>query len=356
MDDAAQPVTEVARAGRALRDALDDPATLALAADRLAGAAEDGLARLDAAGAAPGLAPEADDPAGLLAAALSHLDIAGTMLAASRAVGEHGPPEPEALDGPLRRIDATATLLAGQAALAVPAAPPRSTSVAEAAASLKEQLDRTVEDIVSRSTTVIGGSLTGIHDRGPAAVRRAWDLIDQKLHLDQIGGKLARIGLRALRGALAMLARIVPAAWLTDVRARVDRLIAAVDRNGPGRAVVAAVLGADHPPEPAAPQPSTVDVARLDRGTGDLAALAASYGRLMDLCGGIGSGIGVAATVAGALRLAIPQLGAMILAAHVLLVGCVVVLGRDHIDAGAGMPAGHGLVRGVRTIVAEATG
>jgi hypothetical protein len=159
-----------------------------------------------------------------------------------------------------------------------------------------------------------------------------------------------------------MLARILPAKWLTGVRSGVDRLIASVDERGPGKAVVGAVLGADRLAVVTRLDQSTLDKARLDRGTGDLAELDAKFGRLMDLCGGIGTGIGLAAKFTVVLRLSIPQLGVLIMAAHLLVVAGVLVLGRDHIDAGVSGDdmrdeAGddRGLVRGVRTIVTEAT-
>jgi len=132
------------------------------------------------------------------------------------------------------------------------------------------------------------------------------------------------------------------------------------------------VLGADKLAELGRIDQSTLDKARLDRGTGDLAELDAKYGRLMDLCGGIGSGIGLAAKFTVVLRLTIPQLGVLIMAAHQLVVAGVLVLGRDHIDAGVTADDaqddkpdkdtdkdtdldGRGFVRGVRSIVAAAT-
>jgi hypothetical protein len=362
-ESAARSTLQVVQAGRDLRDALGDPEELARAADRLASTAESTIAELDRADAAPGIALVPEDAEDLLAATLSQLGVAGTMFAASEAVGEHGPAAPGALDDSLRRLDETVSLLARPQTPAAQgiSAPTvaRSGTVAEALAALERQLARTVEDIVGRSTKVIDGSLTGIHDRGPDAVRKAWDLVNSKLHLDQLGGKLASIGLRAFRSALEMLARIVPAAWLAALRERIDQLIAGVDKQGPARTVVGLAIGASAPALPAGLDQSTLDTAKLDRGTGDLVELGAKYGKLMDLCGGIGTAVGLAAKLTVALRLAIPQLGVIILSAHVLVVGTVLVLGRDHIDAGIDSGTtpepGHGLVRGVRTIVAEAT-
>jgi hypothetical protein len=359
-ESAARSTLLVVQAGRDLRDALDDPDRLALAADRLASTADATIAELDRAGAAPGIALVPEDAEDLLAATLSQLGVAGTMFAASEAVGEHGPAAPGALDDSLRRLDETVSLLARPQTPAAQgiSAPTvaRSATVGEALKVLERQLGRTVEDIVGRSTKVIDGSLTGIHDRGPDAIRKAWDLVNSKIHLDQIGGKLASIGLRAFRGALATLARIVPAAWLTGFRARIDHLIAVVDKQGPAKAMVGMAIGADALTAPAGLDQSTLDMAKLDHGTGDLVELGAKYGKLMDLCGGIGTAVGLAAKLTVVLRLAIPQLGVIILGAHLLVVGAVLVLGRDHVDAGTdGAAAEHGLVRGVRTIVAEAT-
>lgn len=359
-DHAARSTLQVVQAGRDLRAALGDPDRLAEAAQRLADTAETTIARLDrvaVTSVVPGVGQVPEDAAELLAATLSQLGVAGTMFAASDAVGEQGPAEPSALDEPLRRLDATVSLLI-QPLPPTPqgiVAAARSASVPEAVAALEKQLARTVDDIVARSTKVIGGSLSGIHDKGPQAVREAWDMINEKLHLDQIGGKLAKLGLRAFRAALAMLSRIVPAAWLTSVRERVDRLIASVDKGGPGKAVVGIVLGADALAEPTRLDQSTLDTERLDKATADLAELAAKYGRLMDLCGGVATAVGLASKLTVVLRLAVPQLGILIMAAHVLVVGGVVTLGRDHIDAGVDEPDdGRGMVHGVRSIVAAA--
>ena len=209
-----------------------------------------------------------------------------------------------------------------------------SASVSEALTALERQLDRTVDDLVNRSTKVIGGALTGVHDEGPAEIRKAWDTLNEKFYLKEFGGKLARIGLRAFRGALALLARIVPGKWLAGIRASVDQLIMNVDERGPGKAVVGAVIGADRLTDRTRFDQSTLDMAKLDRGTAELTELATKYGKMMDLCGGIGTAIGLAAKFSAVLRLAIPQLGLLIMGAHVLVIGSVIVLGRDHVDAG----------------------
>ncbi|HEV7650867.1 MAG TPA: hypothetical protein VGP26_22205 [Actinophytocola sp.] len=353
-DQAARSTMLVAQAGRDLRDALGDPERAARAAERLAGTAEAGIVLLGAA-PAEGIAVVPEDTEALLAAALSQLGVAGTLFAASEAVGEHGPAEPSALDEPLRRLDATAALLTRPPVRGI-AAPPPSATAADALAGLRRQVDRTVDALISRSTNVISGSLTGVHERGPAEVRKAWDTINDTLHLDEFGGKLARIGLRALRGALALLARIVPASWLAGIRTSVDHLIESTDGRGPAKAIVGAAIGADRLAAPPAADLSTLDLSKLDRGAADLAELTTKYGKLMDLCGGVGTAIGVAAKLTGVLRLTAPQLGVLILAGHVLVIGGVVVLGRDHVDAGLDPgDGGRGLVRGVRTIVGEAT-
>lgn len=360
-EDAARSSQLVAQAGRDLRDALGEPERERRAVDRLAEIATSNIELIDqtvAERAAAGVAAVPEDTEALLAATLSQLDVAGTMFAASEAVGEHGPARPQALAESLGRSDTTVALLTTPSIAATSVAPTASATVADALAALQRQLGRTVEDLIGRTTTVISGSLTGIHDRGPEQVRKAWDLLNQKLHLDELGGKLCRIGLRAFRAALALLARVVPAKWLTGIRANVDRLIADVDRRGAGKTAVGLALGADRLAELAKLDPSTLDIVKLDRGTGDLTELGTRYGKLMDLCGGIGTAIGVAAKLTTVLRLTIPQLGVIILSAHVLVIGSVLVLGRDHVDAGVDTGSGdggHGLVRGVRTIVAEAT-
>jgi hypothetical protein len=360
----AAPAMLVAQAGRDLRDALGDPDRSARAADRLAAMAESSLDQLDRAGAqrvAAGVAYVGEDAEALLAVTLSQLGVAGTMLAASEAVGEHGPAEPSALDEPLRTLDTTVALLvAPPPAVSGIAALTPSATVTEAVTSLDRQLDRTVDDLINRSTKVIGGAVTGIHDRGPGELRKAWDTLNEKFYLKEFGGKLARIGLRAFRGALTLLARIVPDKWLAGIRASVDRLIMSIDERGPGKAVVGAAIGAERLVDRKWFDQSTLDAldtAKLDKATAELTELTTKYGKLMDLCGGIGTAIGLAAKFSAVLRLALPQLAVLIMAAHVLVIGSVIVMGRDHVDAGLDPgDDGRGLVRGVRTIVTEATG
>jgi hypothetical protein len=368
--DHAAPAMLVAQAGRDLRDALGDPDRVARATDRLVATAESSIDRLDQAGAqhVAGVAIVGEDAEALLAVTLSQLGVAGTMFAASEAIGEHGPAEPHALDEPLRSLDTTVALLVAPAPVSAVAGRTPSATATDALAAMESQLSRTVDDLVNRSTKVIGGAMTGIHDRGPAELRKAWDTINERFHLEEFGGKVAKIALRAFRGALALLARIVPEKWLAGIRASVDRLIMNADQRGPGKALIGAAIGADRLAERMRVNQSTLDTARLDqarldKGTAELTELDAKYGKLMDLCGGIGTAIGLAAKFSAMVRLAIPQLGVLILAAHVLVIGGVVVIGRDHVDAGLDPgdsddpdDNGRGLVRGVRTIVAEATG
>ncbi|GAA1965038.1 hypothetical protein [Amycolatopsis minnesotensis] len=334
----------VVRAGRALRDALDDPERRALAATRLAFAGERGIGVFDettaqafaSTGVPDRAAPQAELTVDVLAAALGQIDVANTLLAASTAVGEQGAPNRTALDQPLRRAGRTVELLADLNTPPVHhfrAEPPTSSTVDDAMHILRAKVTTTFDAIVTRSSEVVAASITGIRDGGPGALADGWRWAKQNLKLDEIGGKLAKLGLRALRGALRILYRLLPSDRLEAIQERVERLVTTAEAGSPALALLGAALGADETARTAASalDARPADAGRLDDATSALTALGARHGKVMDLCGGIATAIGFATTLTGLAGLGAPGVHVIVLGAHLGLLGAVVVIGREYV-------------------------
>lgn len=329
----------VLRAGRVLRDALDDPGQRALAVTRLALAGERSIGAFDGAtaqafestGVPAGGEPPEERTVDVLAAALGQLDVATTLLAASSAVGEREAPDRTALDQPLRRLGTTVEVLAG-----LESAPPqrfqddspRTSTVDNAVDALRSGVTTAFDAIVKRSSEVAAASITGIRDGGPRALADGWRWAKQNLKLDKIGGKLAKLGLRAVRGALRILYRLLPSDRLDAIQDRVERLVTTADAGSPALAMVGAALGADEAARTAdaALDDRSGDPAKLAAATSALTALAARHGKVMDLCGGIATAIGFATALTG-----FGGLPVLLLGAHLGLLGTVVVIGRQYV-------------------------
>ncbi|WP_410592761.1 hypothetical protein [Amycolatopsis sp. lyj-23] len=328
----------VLTAGLDFRDALGGPG-LELATDRLALAAEQSLSQFDetAAMAFDGLGaqptPERRQEAAdeVLASALGQFQVANTLLAASIAVGEEGEAEPSALDESLQQLDRTVAVLA----VAPPEDPPSPDSATEKGAvlALCNQLSKTLEELTKRSLDVVTESITGIRDGGPKPMQDMWDWVKEKVRSDEIGGRLAKLGLRALQGAVDLLNRVVPSERLAAVRERVERLVRSAADGSPGLATLGVVLGADEAARGCREKldRSGLDPGKLGAATGELVELGGKHAKVMDLCAWIGTAVSLAAPVTLFVKLVIPHLHLILLGVHVLLVAAVVVIGREYV-------------------------
>jgi len=332
----------VARAGRDLRDALGDPDRLVLASQRLVGAAELSISQFDqiAAAAYQWLGGRSTDPERepavdeLLAAALSQIEVANTLLAASHAVGEQGAVASTALDQQLVQLDHAVNLLSESDVQPIQRfqgdVPVASSTVEEVVAALSRQALTTLDAMTAQSTDVLIRSVTVIHDGGPAKIKEAWNWANENLRLDQIGGKLARLGLRALHAALQLLEKVFPRARLAAIENDVEQLIKDMT---PGRTVsvmVGAALGVPAVREwvrEILGRPG-LDRDRLAVGTEELVALSAQHTRRLDLWSGISTAIGAARTLTVVVRIALPHLGLIIMGANLVVVGAVLTVGR----------------------------
>ncbi|HWM07634.1 MAG TPA: hypothetical protein VNP92_35335 [Actinophytocola sp.] len=352
-----QSASEVLHAGQELQAALGDQAAVDAAVARLAAAAEQSIARLDQldpSRGAVGVAgvesePDLDE---LLTKALSQLHEANTLLAGSQAIGEVDTAEPAALEQPLTGFAGTLGRIQEPAPQVFAVAAAVSATRQDAIATCGKQVGATLDALTKRSTDAVISSITGMRDGGPDFLQKAWKQVNGAVPLDKIGGKLAKLGLQLLNGALGLLAKVMPTARLTEIRADLDTLIVKLDKGSPSRAIVGTVLGVDDARVEAERALAKPDLAieQLDGGTAALAALAEKHDKQLELWDGISTAIGYARTAAAFVKLVVPQLGLIILGANLLVTGAVVVIGRDYVRGNG--PSG---TDGIRTIVATAT-
>lgn len=327
----------VLRAGKQLRDAPDDVAR-EMAATRLVVAAERSIAQFDnavtqafaGAGAVAAVLPAAQTDE-VLAAALRQVQVVNTVFAAGRVLDEDSDPDRAVLAGTLAEFDAVVPLIDATENVA---ARGFQSGPAPVPGDFRKLVAEAYAGFASRSAKTIATSISGIRDRGPEAIRGAWSWAKEKLELDKIGGRLVKLGLRALLGVLRLLSRLIPAERTESLRERVERLIAAVDRGSPATALTGAALGVDEAARRSDSllRKEDLDQDRLGKCVLDLGAVTTRHGRAMELC----DGIAVAIALAGKFALAVPHLPLFVLGGQVLLIAAVVVIGRDCTgDAGA---------------------
>lgn len=221
-----QSLRAATAAGRDLRDALAAGESPDAAAERLAREIESVLAPPAPAGR--DLTDQAvdDDPDALLAVVAAQLRLGELALAAGTALGETGAgPPPEGatatLDRALTEVEASEPAPRDRETVA-------SHDLDEAVATLKARFGSTLDAIAKGTADVVAGPCRTIAGRAPAQWKEAWDKISKRLFLDNIGGRLLRLGMRAVAAALDALLDLVDATWLETAR---DRLVALADRK-----------------------------------------------------------------------------------------------------------------------------
>ncbi|SNT09191.1 hypothetical protein SAMN05421812_103120 [Asanoa hainanensis] len=347
--------TAVHRAGRDLQDALATGEGHDDAADRLARSIESGLADLNRVETGFFEAPAGDnaaertttDPETLLAVVAGQLRLGEVALAAGAATTETD------LDTALADLRRTTVALEE---------PPRhqgfqqtrlvSHDLPEAVETIRERLGDTLDAIATGTADVVAGPIKSIAGKAPAQWKEAWEKVSKQLFLDNIGGRLIRLGLRALSAALDALRRLVDATWLETAR---DRLVALADRAGEagaGAALLGGAIGAEHAREEAASLLSRegLDLGRLDGGTEALEALADRFDSVIGKLALAQAAVGGILVVQGHLGLAVPWLPLALLGAELLIGAVAVVLAIDYIDTTVSV----GRVRGARLILQDA--
>ncbi|GIF71212.1 hypothetical protein [Asanoa siamensis] len=351
--------TAAHRAGRDLRDALGGAGSDA-AAERLAASIEMGLADLGRAETA-WFGPEGaeqrvrTDPDAVLAVVAGQLQLGEVALAAGGAVGET--PAPTTTDAGAALDRALADLRATTSTLEDPgptrgSARVTSRDVPEAVASLRGALGTTLDAIATGTADVVAGPLKTVAGKAPQQLKEAWEKVSKQLYLDNIGGRLVRLGLRALAAALGALRRVVDLDWLTRAR---DHLVTLADRTvdtGVGAALLGDVIGAERTrtETEARLAGAGLVLGRLDSGSEALAALAARFDSVIGKLALAQAAVGGILLVQGHFGFAVPWLPLALLGAELLIGAVAVALAIDYVDTTVHV----GAVRGVRLIVDDA--
>jgi hypothetical protein len=355
----ARSALAVVDAGHQLRAALPDPVEKAAAADRLAATIERSLAILTRAEtiafAAEDAATEiaAEQPEDVLGLVAGKLRIAEVALAAGAAVDDRAPDADRGLAEALASLRVTAHALErpGDVRAFAAAAKQVSADLPSASATFQQTVTETLDSITTRASGTLTGPLRTLGKLSPEAARRAWEQAKARLPLDNLGGRLVRLGVRALASALQALNRLLKAEWLESARRKLIELSDRVADYGAVPAALGWVLGvaAVNADVAAAVARPGLEIDRLDAGSDALRTLAVRFGEAMDLVALAQSAVGGIGAVK-LIGLAIPHLTAVLMGAELLLGAVVVVLALDYVDS----PPITGWVEGARAIIRQA--
>lgn len=364
----------VLAAGRELRAALDDPLGREDAAERLAIVLERDLASplpeyslFEWGAVPPGLHASASqggatetDVKHLLDAAATRLHVAEVALAAGEAVGEAAtdeePSTRENLDDALTGLRDTATSLADReesdTTRSFESAVVTSPDLASATATLRKTVAETLESITQQTSVALASPFRAAAGLAPEAARKAWESVTERLQVGDLGGRLTRLGIRALLSAIDALRRLVPGQWLAAARVKLVELRDRLEEHGGTDAAVGWLLGVEalRAETDAIAGRAGLDIARLDTASLDLTALSARYTSAMDVVGLIQAGIAGLGLVK-LVGLAVPHLTAVLVGAELLVGAVVIVLALDYVDS----TVAPSWVRGARTIIREAS-
>jgi hypothetical protein len=321
---AAQAMLYAIRSGTGDLDAAVD--WLEVNAVRIVG---DPVNRFDA----PGEPPSEED---LLALAASQLGI-GTTLVAAEAAAE-STRHADRLDVAITALEGTADSLemdnAGPAVKQGFDTAPHGTPL-DVRAAAYAALDEMAGGAAEVATAVLDNTLKPVVERIPGPVR---DLVDG-LHLD-VGGRLVRWGLRAVRRGLDLLQRLVDIDAIERVRARIDSVLERLGRNEDAGVLAGWAIGADAVRDEVARRNKPAERAEL---VAELADLTTRFVRLCGALRGVAIALAGLASVLALLQITLPHAGAITIAGLVLIIGATVVLGRDY----TGSDDLPGRVRGV---------
>ena len=329
----------------------ENPESRTFAIERLEGEAARQLGELAEVESQYFDAPDGVDAAGfaagdedLLATALGQLEIGNTLVAAGQTLGEGGPANPSLLDGAVRELRSSASLLETQQGAAETVE--RGFETRRASPDLAAATDRartvafsTLERLAEGSSVVIIDAFGIVSDRAPGRAQEALQLLGEQapqLGGEQWPGRLIRAGLKAIDKALATLRRIIPDHLYAAVRERIEDLWRRVERQEPGPALVGWLIGVEgvrrQVDEALGGQP--LDVARLDDASDALEALSERFARNMQLVRRVVRAVAATGTLLSLAGLAIPHLALVIAGAALLAAAAVVLLAMDYTDTG----------------------
>jgi hypothetical protein len=361
----AESTEAVLVAGRKIRDGHDDPARVEYATELLAERLE---ASVTALAPAPvqafdtlGPTERAESADDALTIAASQLSMAVVALAADAERGRRpadGSPT-SALDtalGDLTAINSTVKdLVAPAPRLGFQTAARSSADLAAAVKNLTGTTESTLSNISTKGAELCERVVKALPEVVPA-IQKSWDAIKDALHLDAVGDQLSRLtraALRLLAAALGRLAALIPGSFMEGARDRLQALATRLERDEPAVAVFGSVLGVDGLQRDLGVRLTRegLDKSKLDRGAGQVSALAERYGRYIGVAATVAAALKVLHSFSGALIPIVPQFAVMTASAHVLVLVAVVAISLDFLDTGPQI----GVVRGVRLTIQDAT-
>jgi hypothetical protein len=278
----------------------------------------------------------------MLVVALSQLSIGNTLLAAESAVAS--PQQTDRLRSAVTELETMADALEAEDALPTlvqgfDTSPDGSLlGVVDAALAALDEMASTAADV---ATAVLDKALKPLVERVPATLRD----LGGELNLD-IPGRLARWGLRAVRGGLDLLLQLVDLEAVERVRARIDQVLARLGQGEDSVVLAGWAIGADAVRAILSDRDPSQRTER-EALVRELAELTERFGRLCRLLRRIAVAVASLAATLALLHIALPQAVAVTTLGLVLVLAAVVVVGRDYTGA-SDLP---GRVRGVRLLV-----
>lgn len=165
----------------------------------------------------------------------------------------------------------------------------------------------------------------------------------------EIGGRLLRWGLRAVQRGLELVLSLVDVAAVERVRDSLDLVLAGLDRGEAPHVLMSAAIGAQRVRSELATTPSSPPASEEGQlaTVEDLVVLTDRFARLCSILRKVAAAVAGLAAALALLQLTLPHATAVTLAGLALVLGAVVVIGRDYTGA-SDLP---GRVRGVRLVL-----
>ncbi|TWF74457.1 hypothetical protein FHX44_11337 [Pseudonocardia hierapolitana] len=344
MGEAARAVDDARTVGAAARSVLQSIRSgaddLDVAVDWLEASARrtagDQVSRFDAHAAEP-----TDEE--LLAVAAAQLGIGTTLLSAEAAV--ESPSRVGRLEAAVRDLDVTADSIeledGGTAARHRFDAGPTGTSpsVREAAHATLDEMADAAADV---ATAVLDRTLKPLVACVPESLRN----LVADLRLD-VGARLTRWGLRAVRRGLDLLQHLVDIDAVERIRARIDGVLARLGQDEDAAVLAGWAIGADAVREELGSRDPHDERSQL---VAELDELTNRFAKLCRMLRRVAVALTGAAAALALLQITVPHAASITAVGLVLVLGATIVMGRDYTGA-SDIP---GRVRGVRLVLGVA--
>lgn len=208
-------------------------------------------------------------------------------------------------------------------------------------------LDEMVSSAANVATSILDNAMKPLVSKLPEAVT---DVLSQ-LQLN-IGGRLASLGLRAVRRGIDLLLTIVDLNAINTARARIDDLLTRLGQGQDAAVLTGWVIGADEVRGIAARAAARPEVPGDQDLVQEIARLAERYSQLCTSLRRIAVALVGLAGMLALLHVTLPNSVAVTTIGLALVLGAAIVMGRDYTGA-TDLP---GRVRGVRLVMAPIYG